>query len=61
MNGSSERLTAAGRGRMSEKPWPQIEVGPSGRGGRRAPGSWQALGMAGLVDNAAVVLVKVGR
>uniref|UniRef100_K3YFC2 Uncharacterized protein n=1 Tax=Setaria italica TaxID=4555 RepID=K3YFC2_SETIT len=46
---------------MSEKPWPQIEVGPSGRGGRRAPGSWQALGMAGLVDNAAVVLVKVGR
>lgn len=62
LNGSSERLTGAGRGRtcMGEQLWPQLEVGERGQPGRRAPGSWQALGMDELVDNAAVCLSKWG-
>ena len=64
MNGSSERLTGAGRGRTRMAAWASSRGLSlrSGRGGSRAgePLAVGTLGMDGLVDNAAVCLSKWG-
>ena len=64
LNGSSERLTGAGRGRTRMAAWASSRGLSlrSGRGGSRAgePLAVGTLGMDGLVDNAAVCLTKWG-